>query len=68
MLGGSGIGLSGGGGNREGRLPLTVLLRFWSVRFEFSSGREEGCATILCERPGIARGPPIMWGVEICGN
>lgn len=23
---------------------------------------------MLCERPGIARGPPMMWGVEVCGN
>ena len=50
--------LFGGGGARDGRLPPTVLLRLWSIRFWASSGLGTGCATILCERPGIARGPP----------
>jgi len=55
-------------GNREGRFPLMVLLRLGSPCFLVSSGRATGCATVLCDRPGIARGPPIIWGVEISGN
>ena len=57
-----------GGWKSEGRFPLTVLLRFGSPGFCVSSGRVTGCATILRERPGIARGPPIIWGVEVGGN
>jgi len=57
-----------GGGSTEGDFPLTVLLRFGSACFLVSSGRAAGCATILCDRPGIARGPPTMWGDEVGGN
>ena len=53
-----------GGGKREGRFALTVLLRFGFDRFGVSSGRATGGTTILCERPGIARGPPTIRGVD----
>lgn len=55
-------------GNREGRFPLMVLLRLWSTCFLVSSGRATGFARVLYERPGMARGPPIIWGVELSGN
>jgi len=47
-------------GNSEGRFPLMVLLRLWSTCFLVSSGRVTGCARVLYERPGMARGPPII--------
>lgn len=56
------------GGSIEGGFPLRVLLRFGLACFLVSSERAAGCATILCERPGIARGPPTIWGVEVGGN
>jgi len=57
-----------GGGNRGGRFPLTVLLRFRLARFCVSPGRPTAGATIVCERPGMARGPPTIWGVEVGGS
>ena len=62
------MNLLDGMGKKEGRFSLMVLLRFGSIRFWVSSGRTTGRATVLCERPGIARGPPTMWGVEVGGN
>jgi len=54
-----------GGGNKGGRFPLTVLLRFRLARFRVSSGWPTGGAALVCEHPGMAGGLPIMWGVEI---
>ena len=62
------MSLFDGGRNKEGRFPLTVLLRFGSACFWVSSRRATGCAMILCERPGIARGPPTIRGAELGGN
>jgi len=60
--------LFGGGGNRGGRFPLTVLLHFRLARFCGSSGRATGGATTVCERPGMARGPPVILGVKLGGS
>lgn len=54
-----------GGWSLECGFPLTVLLRFGSACFLVSSRRAAGCVTMLCERPGIARGPPT---IEVGGN